>query len=118
MPFIDLPPDALDGTEDFVGVILRKTDAGICLVAVTKPDARSEFERLAAAKFAELEEARAAREAAAEQEERLREAHERGVTEGAERLAAKMGMSVEEMRQHLKGIQTKVQSSTVDKAVG
>lgn len=118
MPIIDLPSDALEGTEEFVSVMLRKTDAGICLVAVTKKDAQSDFQRLAADKFDELEEARAAREAAAEEEKRLLEAHERGVNEGAERLAAKMGMSVEEMRLHLQNIKAKLPSTTVDKAVG
>jgi hypothetical protein len=96
MPIIGLPEGAITSAEEFVSVILRKTDDGYQLVGVSKENAGSDFEALARKRFDALAKAKAGREEEAKSAKKLADAQERGARENREQTAAAMGMTVKQ----------------------
>jgi len=103
LPVPQVPFKLPETVGEYVGAILRRTDAGFEMVGISKPDAQADFDRLAAAQFDALTKAQAERKAEEQKQADLEAAAERGRQEGAERIAAQMGLSVEQMREHLAG---------------
>lgn len=122
LPVPEVPFKMPETVGEYVGAILRRAGAGFEMVGISKPDAKADFDRLAAAQFDALTKVQAERKAAEQKQADLEAAAERGRQEGAERLAAMMGLSVEQMREHLSAkvaeIKAARNSSSDDQAAG
>jgi hypothetical protein len=74
-------------------------------MGVNKPDAATDFDRIAAQNFDALTKAVQARETAEEAKRKWAEAEKRVKNQATEEIAAKMGMTVVEMRERMGEIQ-------------
>lgn len=96
MPLIELPEGLITSEEEFVGIILQKTEVGFRFAGVSKENANADFDRLAEKQFDALTKVQADRAVEQAAARKLEEAKKQGAREVRERMAASMGLTVEQ----------------------
>lgn len=96
MPTIELPEGLIASKEEFVGIILQKTEHGFRFAGVSKENANADFDRLAEKQFDALTKVQADRAVEQAAARKLEEAKKQGAREVRERMAASMGLTVEQ----------------------